>query len=159
MKISAAIDNFKRLHRRFCPADKPKILQVLDELLLSDDDFELTEHYIFDTNWENYPGFTATEQEQINIKKLRIFDIVQDLQGTIRIHSTMIIAKKPFRGSRDRASSISYPVFTHHCELTGWSDKTTGHSGSAARSNEVKCPVYGFWVPKGTECMCGGTHT
>jgi len=159
MKISAAIDNFQRLHPRFCPADKPKILQVLDELLLSDDDFELTEHFIFDSNWENYPGFTPMEQERISLKKLQVFDPIQGLQGTIRIYPTMILAKKSFRGSRDRGPSNSYPVLTHHCELTSWSDKSTGHSGSPARNNQVKCPEYSIWVPKGMECMCGETHT
>jgi len=156
MKISAAVDNFNLLHPRFCPADKPKILQVVDELRLSDEDFEITENYIFDSNWQSYPGFTAQEQERI--RKAPIFDVVQDLQGTIRIHSTMILAKKSFRGSKDRGSSISYPVFKHHYELTGWSDKTTGRSGSPARNHEVKCDEYGFWVPRGTECMCGKFH-
>lgn len=80
-----------------------------------------------------------------------------DLQGTIRIHRTMIIAKKSFAGSQDRGQR-QYPFHRHHYELSGWLDKNRHSFEKFAKAVDVVCPKLFIRVPIGSECQCGERH-
>jgi len=155
MKISAAISNFARIHPKFCLADGPRILQVVDELALSEESFAISDSYIFDRNWRKYTNFTETEQR--SLATAPYFDYEEDHQGTVRVHPTMILAKKRFLGSSDRGLKPN-PIHRHHLPLIGWTDRRGSHPESLNRDRKVRCPTFFIWVPTGSECLCGERH-
>ena len=79
------------------------------------------------------------------------------MQGTIRIHPTMIVAKKNFVGSKDRGLK-PYPFHRHHYELSGWIDKDGRSRNDFIKAPEVLCPKLFIRVPVGSECQCGEVH-
>jgi hypothetical protein len=157
MNITDAINKFAGIHPKFDTADRPSILRVVDELSLSDKTFTFSDDcaYILDWNWREYTDFTAVELQML--KSAPYFDYERDHQGTIRIHPTMVLAKKCFAGSRDRGSKPN-PIHRHHLPLVGWTDKSGGHPETLRRDREVFCQTEFLWVPIGTECPCGERH-
>lgn len=157
MKITDAISAFAGIHPRFNKADQSRILQVVDELSLSDKAFTFSEEcaYIFDLEWREYTDFTAAELQSLKIAPY--FNYELDHQGTIRIHPTMVLAKKSFTGSRDRGQKPN-PIHRHHLPLVGWADRSSGHTETLKRDREIRCPTLFLWVPIGSECPCGERH-
>jgi len=100
MNILVALDSFESAQKKFLIADKEKILEVVDEFGLSEEDFTPINAYIFDTNWRLYRHFSDAQRKVFS--ETPYFNEEQDLQETIRIHPTMIVAKKNFVGSIDR---------------------------------------------------------
>jgi len=158
MKITDAISAFAGIHPRFNKADQPRILQVVNELSLSDKAFIFSEDcsYIFDFGWREYADFTAAELQ--SLKTATYFDYERDHQGTVRIHPTMVLAKKCFTGSRDRGLKPN-PIHRHHLPLIGWADKRSGHPAPPGGTREVLCPKLFLRVPVGSECLCGERHS
>ena len=155
MKISVALETFESAHKKFLIADREKILEVVDELGLSEEDFTLINAYIFDTDWRLYRHFSDVQTKVFS--ETPFFNEEQDLQGTIRIHPTMIVAKKNFVGSRDRGLN-PYPFHRHHYELSGWIDKDGRSRKDFIKALEVLCPKLFILVPVGSECQCGEIH-
>lgn len=155
MNISIALEIFESSHRKFSTADKEKILEAVSELGLSEEDFTPIDSYLFDTNWRMYQDFTESQKRVFS--ETPFFSVEQDLQGTIRIHPTMIVAKKPFVGSQDRGLR-PYPFHRHHYELSGWVDKEGRGRMGIPLAPEVLCPKLFIRVPVGSECQCGEVH-
>jgi len=155
MKISVALDVFENSHRKFSSTDRARILEVVDGFGLLDEDFTVLNPYIFDSNWRSYFGFTAAQIKVFS--ETPYFSEEQDLQGTIRIHPTMIIAKKSFASSQDRGPK-PYPFHRHHYELSGWLDKSRNNYEKFVSALEVVCPKLFIRVPIGSECQCGERH-
>lgn len=155
MNISVALELFETAHRRFSIADREKIIQVVSDFALLEEDFIVLNSYIFDSNWRLYQDFTAAQRKIFS--ETPFFSVEQDLQGTIRIHPTMILAKKSFSGSRDRGPK-PYPFHRHHYELSGWLDKESRDFEKFAKAREVLCPTLFIRVPAGSECQCGERH-
>ena len=155
MKILAALDYFESAHKKFLVADREKILDVVVEFGLSDEDFTPINSYIFDTNWRLYRHFSDAQRKVFS--ETPFFNEEQDMQGTIRIHPTMIVAKKNFMGSRDRGLK-PYPFHRHHIELSGWIDKDGRRRNDFLKATEVLCPKLFIRVPVGSECQCGQVH-
>ena len=63
MKISVALDFFESAHKKFLIADREKILEVVVELGLSEEDFTPINAYIFDTNWRLYRDFSDAQRK------------------------------------------------------------------------------------------------
>ena len=154
MKLAVALDSFESGHRKFAIADREKIQKVISELDLDEADFIFIDTYIFDTHWRFYDGFTASQQNEMATIKY-VFE--HEIQGTIRIHPTMIVAKKSFTGSQDRGLK-PYPFHRHHYELSGWIDKDGSSGGRLPKAAEVLCPKLFILVPVGSECQCGERH-
>ena len=154
MKLTVALDSFESGHQKFTTADREKIVRVVDELGLAETDFIFIDSYIFDTLWRSYDGFTASQQSEIAAIK---FVYEHEIQGTIRIHPTMIVAKKSFTGSRDRGLT-PYPFHRHHYKLSRWVDKDGSNGGKFLKASEVLCPKLFILVPLGKECQCGELH-
>lgn len=98
MKLAIALNSFESGHRKFTTADREKIVKVISDLDLDVADF-FVDTYIFDTHWRFYDGFTASQQNEMATIK---FVYEHEIQGTIRIRPTMIVAKKSFTGSQDK---------------------------------------------------------
>ena len=155
MNVSVALDTFESAHKKFLIADRAKILDVVNELGLSEEDFTPINSYIFDSNWRLYRDFTAAQKKVFS--ETPFFSEEQDMQGTIRIHPTMIVAKKNFMGSQDRGLK-PYPFHRHHYELSGWIDKDGRGRRGIQIAPEVLCPKLFIRVPVGSECQCGEVH-
>ena len=155
MNISVALDTFESAHKKFLIADREKILEAVDEFGLSEEDFTPINAYIFDTNWRLYRRFSDAQRKVFS--ETPFFSEEQDMQGTIRIHPTMIVAKKSFTGSQDRGLK-PYPFHRHHYELSGWIDKDGSSGGRLPKAAEVLCPKLFILVPVGSECQCGERH-
>ena len=155
MKISVALDVFESSHRKFSFADRARILEVVDGFGLLDEDFTVLNSYIFDSNWRSYRGFTAAQRKVFS--ETSFFSEEQDLQGTIRIHPTMILGKKSFSGSQDRGPK-PYPFHRHHYELSSWLDKNRNNYEKFVKAAEIVCPKLFIRVPVGSECQCGERH-
>ena len=132
MNIEEAIAEFENQHhKKYSAKDKKKILDVVQEL-------QITE-------------FKVTVDHISNIKTG-----VVNLANEIGIHSTMIVAGTPFSSSTDRGPE-PYEHRPHHFGLEGWSDdghRKTESSGIVY----VTCPVTTYKVPANTECECGEVH-
>ena len=155
MNISVALNTFESAHKKFLIADREKILEVVDEFGLSEEDFTPINAYIFDTNWRLYRHFSDAQRKVFS--ETPFFSEEQDLQGTIRIHPTMILGKKSFSGSQDRGPK-PYPFHRHHLELSGWLDKNRNNCEKFAKVAEIVCPKLFIRVPVGSECQCGERH-
>ena len=155
MKLDAAIGIFEQNHQKFLLTDREKIFEVAEELNLAEEDFTVLRTYIYDTNWRHYRGFTEAENQVFS--QTPYFNEDQDKQGTIRIHPTMIIAKKRFSDSIDRGIK-PYPFLRHHCELGRWIDKDGSSEGRFIEVPEVLCKNLFIRVPVGSECECGERH-
>ncbi len=155
MNILVALDSFESAHKKYLIADREKILEVVVEFGLSEEDFTPINAYIFDTNWRSYRHFSDAQRKVFS--ETPFFNEEQDLQGTIRIHPTMIVAKKNFVGSQDRGLR-PYPFHRHHYELSGWIDKDGRSRKDSIRAPEVLCPKLFIRVPVGSECQCGEVH-
>jgi hypothetical protein len=154
LKLAVALDSFESGHRKFATADREKIMKVINELDLDDADFIFIDSYFFDTHWRSYKGFTASQQNAMATIK---YVYEHEIQGTIRIHPTMIVAKKSFNGSEDRGLK-PYPFHRHHYKLSGWVDKDGSSGGRLPKVREVLCPKLFILVPVGNECQCGEQH-
>ena len=140
MNIEEAIAEFENQHhKKYSAQDKKKILDVVQEL-------QITE-------------FKVTVDHISNIKTG-----VVNLANEIGIHSTMIVAGLPFTGSEFRAFNPDakagefkgYKHRTQHFGLDGWMDANSRpkESGGGAK---VNCG--GVLVPVGRECSyCGAVH-
>ena len=155
MKLSVALDTFEAAHKKFSTADREKILEVVDEFGLSAEDFTPINAYIFDSNWRLYRDFTAEQKKTFS--ETPFFNEEQDKQGSIRIHPTMIVAKKSFVGSIDRGLK-PYPFQRHHYELGSWIEKDGSGGRAFLKAQEVLCPNLFIRVPVGSECQCGERH-
>ena len=85
---------------------------------------------------------------------------IQDVNDILHIHPDMLVARRPFQGSRDRrlTNDNPYPNYPHFFQLSGWSN-----SGSKSLESKgipkVLCPEWGMRVPPDKECgFCGGIH-
>ena len=154
MKLTVALDSFESGHQKFTTADREKIVKVVDELGLAETDFIFIGSYIFDALWRSYDRFTVSQQSEIAAIQ---FVYEHEIQGTIRIHPTMIVAKKSFTGSQDRGLK-PYPFHRHHYELSGWIDRDGSSGGRLPKAAEVLCPKLFILVPVGSECQCGERH-
>ena len=154
MKLTLALSTFETSHRKFTLADRVKIIEVVAELGLSEADFTTGDGFLFDTDWQSYSGFTASEQEAISAIE---YSFTSEIQGTIHIHPTMIVAKKSFAGSINRGSK-PYKFYRHFYELGSWVDKDGSSNSNFPRFNEIKCPTLNIYVPVGSECQCGERH-
>ena len=141
MNIEEAITEFENQHhKKYSAQDKKKILDVVQEL-------QITE-------------FKVTVDHISNIKTG-----VVNLANEIGIHSTMIVAGLPFAGSEFRAFNPDakagefkgYKHRTQHFGLDGWSDDGAGKPESSGIVY-VTCPVTTYKVPANTECECGEVH-
>ena len=155
VKLDVAIGIFEQDHQKFSLADREKIFQVAVDINLDEEDFTPLHTYIFDTNWRDFRGFTEVEKQVFS--QTPYFNEDQDKQGTIRIHPTMIIAKKSFTGSIDRGIK-PYPFLRHHYELGRWIDKDGSSEGRFLKVPEVLCKKLFIRVPVGSECECGERH-
>ena len=158
MNITDAISAFAGIHPKFAIAEKARILRVVEDLSLSDTTFTFSEDcdYIFDSSWREYTDFTAAELQTLT--SAPYFNYERDHQGTIRIHPTMVLAKKCFAGSTDRGRRPN-PIHRHHLPLVHWTDKRPGNLTTPRGVREVTCPKLFIRVPVGSECLCGERHT
>ena len=129
MKLTLALSTFETSHRKFTLADRVKIIEVVAELGLSEADFTTGDGFLFDTDWQSYSGFTASEQEAISAIEYSIN-----------------------RGSKP------YKIYRHFYELGSWVDKDGSSNSNFPRFNEIKCPTLNIYVPVGSECQCGERH-
>ena len=87
-------------------------------------------------------------------------NFVRDVDDILHIHPDMLVARRPFQGSRDRrlTDDNPYPNHPHFCQLSGWSD--AGSKSLESKGIEkVLCPEWGIQVPPDKECgFCGGIH-
>lgn len=95
MKLDDAIAAFEEQRRgMFSKKDRARIVSTAQELGL--DQFDL---YLVPS--KKYPQF------------------VRDIDDVLHIHSTMMVAGRPFNGSVDRGAD-PYPKYPHHLTLTEW---------------------------------------
>jgi len=66
MNISVALDTFESAHKKFLIADREKILEVVDEFGLLDENFTPINAYIFDTDWRLYRHFSDAQKKVIS---------------------------------------------------------------------------------------------
>jgi hypothetical protein len=158
MNITDAINAFAGIHPKFAISETPRILRIVEDLSLSDTTFTFSDDrkYIFDLNWREYTDFTAAELKAL--KSAPCFNYERDHQGTIRIHPTMVLAKKCFAGSTDRGWRTN-PIHRHHLPLVYWTDKRPGNLTTPRGVRKVMCKECFVWVPVGSECLCGKRHT
>ena len=64
---------------------------------------------------------------------------IRDVGDIFHIHPDMLVARKPFSGSRDRGVD-PYPNYPHFFQLAGWSNKGSKPNESAG-TPKVLCPV------------------
>lgn len=154
MNLEVALQTFEAKHEKFLTSDREKIVEVVSELKLIKSVFSVFDAYVFDTAWSTYDGFSA---EQRSTFSQTPYFRLEDMQGTIRIHPWMIVAKKRYVGSRDRGKT-PLAFHRHFYELSRWKDKNQGNLSNIIESTQVLCPNLFLWVPAYTECQCGDSH-
>ena len=156
MILSGAMDNFESFgrHQKWSVGDCQKIKDVARELGLEDADFSDCGSYLYDTCWGSYDDLTPEERLEITLPN----HFVNERQGKMRIHPTMIVAIKRFTSSNDRGPE-PYPFHRHHYELTHWKNPGTESPKHYFNKNRVQCPESFVMVAKGKECpYCGEVH-
>jgi hypothetical protein len=118
-----------------------------------------------DSRKKKYPSNDVSKitavAEEFGLAKFEVkAKFVRDVDDILHIHPDMLVARRPFQGSRDRrlTDDNPYPNYPHFYELSGWSD--VGSKALESKGIEkVLCPEWRVRVPPDKECgFCGGIH-
>ena len=96
------------------------------------------------TRNKEYPVSDISKMKAITLELgLTEFEVkarfIRDIDDVLHIHPDMLVARKPFSGSRDRGVE-PYPNYPHFFQLAGWSNKGSKPNESGGIP-KVLCPV------------------
>ena len=100
-----------------------------------------------DSRKKKYPSNDISKMttvvEELGLAKFEVkAKFVRDVDDILHIHPDMLVARRPFQGSRDRrlTDDNPYPNYPHFYQLSGWSN--TGSKSLESKGIEkVICPV------------------